>query len=589
MSGEIHAEWSVVDGSPVAQAITNRDVQFALCHRSENPDAAAYFITTFCRTMDEDRGGAICPIEPKPVTLHVIRTLDFIDTKTFEPVERANIHIKKSRRMLVTWLMCAYLVYRLQFSSNFTALFTSKDEDSVDDGGVRATTDSAFGRMKFIWDHLPGHVRRPLSFAYMRIKSGTDDGYIVGRAPTPNAGRSSGVDRFISDENAHQENAEAIHVSADPMCRDGKVYASTTNGSMNLFAEIDEKKLDGWRFIDVGWEHDAEKAKGIRRTRTDAERDRFGDYVSPWLIRAARSLIDDADVRQEYGRSYTRSNKGVIFREFSRDRHVRRPGALRYDPAYPLALGADFGMARKTVLVFVQPKPRILSVIGVYMGEHRNAPDNAREAAAYVRSLGYKLPLDEIDCIPDPSALNEEPGSGLSLWSWYRKVGFSSHRPPYIVGPDSVMLGNSVLRWLFKVNGIEFAYECGDPYFKALENYRLPLDKTTGEIKSNVPIHDMASHPSDGTRYVATGFYTAEDIDVEIADDRAMPERAPVGEGALLDRAGRTMRQIRGGADEDVERRSREPWDEDGDDDSDWERTGVGARTMTSSLENMRF
>jgi len=418
------------------------------------------------------------------------------------------------------------------------------------------------------------------------MRSSDHDGYVIGRAPTPNAGRSSGVERFVSDENAHQEHAEEIHVAADPMCRDGKVYCSTTNGSMNLFAQIDKKQLDGWRFVDVGWEHDPEKAEGIRPTANDAERERYGRFVSPWLVRASRSLVDDGDVRQEYGRSYVKSRKGIILREFSRDVHVRRRGTLRYDPAYPLALGIDFGMARKTVAVAAQPKATGLSVIGVYAGANRNAPDNARELADFVRSLGYELPLDEVDCIPDPSAMNEEQGSGLSLWSWYRKVGFTSARPPLIVGPDSVMTGNSVVRWALKVDAIEFAEECEDDYFEALENYRLPVDKATGEVKSNVPVHDMSSHPADGTRYLVTGFYTAEDIDVyALLEEHPKRERAPRGEVELLDRAGRTMREARGA--EGSSRR--DPFDETDDGDDDDAPSGVGARTLSSSLKGMRF
>lgn len=588
----VDADWSIVgatNDTSLDVASNDPDIQFALCHESENRDAAAYFIINFAKTMDEDMGGAIRSIAPKQVTLRVIREFDFKDPRTLAPLVPANLHVKKSRRMLVTWLLCGYFLYKLQFSSNFTGLLISKDEPSVDDGGLSSTTDSMFGRLRFMHDHLPNHIRRPVSFSFMRARSGSDDGYIMGRAPTVKAGRGSGVQRVGSDENAHQENAEAIHVAIDPMCKDGKIYASTTNGPTNLFAQIDKKQLDGWRFLDVGWEHDPEKTVGIRRTVTDRERDRFGDYVSPYLERATRSLIDDGDVAQEYGRKYNKSRKGLIFREFSRDRHVRRAGTLPYDPAFPIAMGIDFGMARKTCAVIAQPKPHILSVISVYMGEHRNAPDNARALAARLRELGYRRPFDEVDCIPDPSAMNEETGSGMALWAWYRAVGFTAYRAPLIIGPDSVMTGNSVMRWIFSSGLIEFAEECGEDYFEALENYRLPVDKTTGEVKSNIPVHDMACHPADGTRYLGTGFYTAEDIEVDWSSDLQPRSVAPRGEGELLDRAGRTMREIRGG-EMPVRKEGYTEDDDDFDPDDDASfNSGVGERTLSSTLHGMRF
>jgi hypothetical protein len=108
--------------------------------------------------------------------------------------------------------------------------------------------------------------------------------------------------------------------------------------------------------------------------------------------------------------------------------------------------------------------------------------------------------------------LNEEIGTGLEAYSWLRAIGFENYELPLIVGPDSVYLGNNVVRALFQRDMIEIDEENALPLIEAIPAYKLPVDRRTQEITSNKPVHNMASHPCDSFRYAVTSVWTADDL-----------------------------------------------------------------------------
>lgn len=528
MGGEGHTGSSTLDVAAGANAgrVKGGDVppeiaDDAIGISSRNPDAAVYFITKFCLTMDEDAGNIIRPIpKEKAFVRKIIRTLDFrapyrnergeVHIRTLPP---ANIHGKKSRRMLFTWLVCAYNVFKLQTDPNYTARLMSKSQDSVDDGGMNSTLDSMFGRMRFIWERLPDHVRRPMSWSYMRGQVLNSNAYVTGGPPTVTGGRGTGPSRIFADEFAFFEFADAIHEAIDPACKRGKVYFSSVNGPDNLFARLDEEKPDGWRFIDIGWEDDPDKAIGIRPTVLGPERERYGDKVSPWLIDATSSLTDES-IHQEYGRQYQKSTTGMIMREFDRDRHVTRD-AIPYDPSLPLHVGLDLGHTRRSVAVIGQPVGmRQMKIIGEYVGEHRNSKDNAQGLLDKLRELGFDGDPEDVYLSPDPNADTEELASGTSPLSRYRAIGFTNILWPLITGPDSVQLGNDVVRVMFQSDMITISGPTCPTLVKSIPAYKLPVDRATNQVKSNKPVHNMASHANDGHRYLETGIWTAEDVEM---------------------------------------------------------------------------
>lgn len=523
-----------LDESYVDAVRRNKDLQRQMCDPRENPDAAAFFVFNFCFTQDEEQGGRIALLPDPRRRPHGLAFLEALDRPRTAAVPK-NLHDEKSRRMWHTWIACFYNLWALQWVKGYTALLISASEDHVDDSGrsEKTKTFSMFSRIRFAYERLPDHVRRGVNFAFMSGVCPENDAWVMGRAPTKTAGRGGGFGRAFVDECAHIEWMRAIHTALDPACKHGKVYMSTVNGPDNVYAEIKKERRDGWDFFEADWKEDPDKTVGIRETEPGPERERYGSHVSPWLIRATASLNSE-DIAQEYGRNYEKSTKGMILREYSRSLHVRAigdpRGPLTYDPTLPLHVALDLGHARKMVALISQPiGMRKLRFIGEYFGEFRNSPDNAKALKEKILSLGYRGQLGDVVFTPDPSAMNDEVGSGLAQASWYRAVGFENIALPRIIGPDSVRLGNDVVRALFARNMIEIDEAACPQLIDAIPSYRLPIDRASGEITSNKPIHNMASHPGDTLRYAVTVIWTADDLPYDgfIGEESSL-ESAPV-------------------------------------------------------------
>lgn len=494
----------------VRQAEESEDVQERLCRPEINPDSAAYFITRFCRTQDDQRNGRIATIPKWPMILRYIRTLDFRDT--VDPriaLDPANVMNRKSRKVVATWIDAAYFVRCLTVLRGWTGFATSKTENYVDDSGH--TVQSFFGRVRFIWDHLPPFIQQQtgMSFAYMRAVCDSTGSSLVGEAPTIGAGRAGSFTRAYVGEIAHIPHSELLHGSLDEACPIGKIYESTPYGTRNVFSRIWKERPRNWRFVEMSWRDHPIKGRGLRRQEDPRKAALFGPWTSDWFELAIEGKTPE-EVAQELNISEQKSVPGRVYPEFDRETHVST-GRLRYDPTLPLVVGIDFGHARKTVAAFMQPviPQRRLRIIGEYVGEHREAKHNARALVARIREIGYEGDLGKLRVVPDPSALHEDL-HGRTIWGVYRAAGLTEYEAPLIVGPESVDVGCTVLRGLVIEGLVEVDPECVT-IIEGFENYHRPVDRITGEVTSNKPEHDIHSHPMDAVRYGATAVYDVED------------------------------------------------------------------------------
>jgi hypothetical protein len=520
----------------LARAVrSDKDLQRQMCDPTYNPHAAAFFIFNFCQTQDEERQGAIGYLPPaiwpegtRKTPWHApgeaswaLKWVEALDAPRPCSItgrdDPHNVHDEKARRMLHTWIAMHYNLWALQWVRGYSSLLISETGDHVDDKGKQGTkVFSMFSRMRFSWERLPHHVRKHLDWTFMSGVCAENDAWTLGRAPTEDAGRGSGFVRAFVDECAYVEYMNQIHTALDPACKFGKVYMSTVNGPDNLYAEIKKMRYDGWRFFECDWKENPALTEGIRSSEPGPERERYGSHVSPKFIAITASLRDEK-VAQEYGRNYDKSTGGAVLREYSKDVHVRRTGdprgPLRYDPGLELRVGVDLGHVKKFAATVIQPVEMVhCRVIGAMEGIRRSLPENTRHLIEFLRALGFHGDLDDVVCVPDPSAFNEEIGTGLEAASWLRAAGFGNFAAPLIVGPDSVYLGNNVLRAMFQRNMFTIDEENCGPLIEAIPAYKQPTNRRTGEITSNKPIHNMASHPVDSFRYPVTSIWTADDV-----------------------------------------------------------------------------
>ncbi len=504
----------------IRRAEESPDAQSQLCLPEVNPDSAAYFITNFCKTQDDQRGGLEALIPKWPIALAWIRTLDFRDpVDPLIELPPANLRNNKSRKMVATWIDAAYYLRCLLFLRGWSGFATSKTQNYVDDSGH--TVQSFFGRLKFIWERLPSHLQKYISFSYMRAVCEETGSSLVGEAPTINAGRGGAFVRAYVGEIAHVPHSELLHGSLDEACPFGKIYESTPYGSRNVFSRIGRERPVGWREFDMDWKDHPVKGRGLRREDDPKRMALYGPWTSPWFERAVAGKTPE-QVAQELNRSETKSVPGRVFPEFDREIHVAKE-YIPYDPELPLIVGIDFGHARKTVGALMQPvlAQRRMRIIAEYVGEHRKAGDNARDLVSKIREVGYEGELENLEVVPDPSALHEDL-HGRTIWGVYRAAGLTSYTSPLITGPDSVDIGSTVVRTMVADCRLDVGPDCLT-IIEGFENYHRPVDRISGEVTSNKPEHDIFSHPMDAVRYGVTSIYGVEDALFDgIIEDRTV-------------------------------------------------------------------
>jgi len=487
--------------------------EILLCTPGIGPTPTAHFVTRYCNAKG------------------LIPAWDFTLEYIAAYESHVDLHVEKSRQMLISWLGCACFLHSLMFERGFAGLMASRLQDLVDDGGEHSTTDSLFGRIRHLYEHLPPWLQQhaPVRFAHLRISCPSMQSYIVGDASKGNTGRGGTYDRALVDEAAYIEMSEASHRALRPACPRGIIYQSTPNGRKNLFGRIRYNRESGFTKLSYHWSRHPSRKRGLY---TDED----GKARSPWYDAATQDLSDEQRAR-EYDLDYTTSLSGIVYKEFSIRTHVKPASTLPLLPGVTVSVGIDFGHARKTAALICQQVGPVLRVIQDFEGKHRAARLNAIDLATLLRATGFTPPLKSelLELVPDPTGQYEGVPSGNSILSYYDSVGFKRVRFPMLQGPGSVALGIELVREKLVAGEIVISDSCRI-LIDRIEDYRYKTDRITDDIKSNIPDHDMASHIMDALRYVVTGLFTAAGPN-PLDDFTPLSERAYTqdGERSILD------------------------------------------------------
>lgn len=150
-----------------------REVEAEQCRRS-----AQHFIFDSGKLVTKDEHDSREPVKPFPRTIYLRALLDclLVSGRLANPedarfaIEAGHslewlsalwksgiIAVEKSRQMMVTWLVCAYLLWRMKYLEHQLMLVQSKRED---DAAMLVFTKEPFiARMSFMESHLPKHLR----------------------------------------------------------------------------------------------------------------------------------------------------------------------------------------------------------------------------------------------------------------------------------------------------------------------------------------------------------------------------------------------------------------------------------------------
>jgi hypothetical protein len=486
--------------------IRDQKLQRRMCDPDFNPSAAAFFIFNFCMTQDEEQDGATCylpdPSERGKFCLAFVEWLDRIR------VSKKNGLDRKARRMLHTWLVCLYDLWATQWVPGYSALLLSKSEGHVDDGGKgKIATFSMFGKIRHAYENLPEHIKKPCRSSYMSFECAENGAWLMGRAPSPDAGRAGGFTAVRVDECAFMEFMRQIHVAIDPACKNNKLYFGTVNGPDNCFADLWKNTPPNWEKFDANWWDDSAHRDGIRDTEEGTERDRYGMKVSPWFVDATQSLSDE-EVAQEYLKRFDKSTTGQIWRAYAPEIHVASHD-FDIDPGLDVYVGADYGSSGVSAGAVGQPVGgTLVRVLVDYEWQNLGgAPEHASNLWALLEELGYKGGIEQVHVIGGPDT-DITTGGGQTIGGYFRSFGFVLIRQCRVRGPGSVDRRIEVVRVAFRRRRVELSPRCR-VLRDRIPQYKKPVNRVTGAV-GKAPAPGMANHICD-----AFGYLVCETITIE--------------------------------------------------------------------------
>lgn len=487
------------------------DVQVKLCDPAINPDAPAYFVVNFCRTIDERR--QIRTLTANGFFLNYLRTLER------GRLEEKNVLGDKPRQMRITWGGVAYFLWNMVELEGFTGFMTTRKDDLVDDGGEHSSFKSMFGRLRFMWERLPSHLRKAIIFTHMKAVCEEMMSSCFGEAPTEDAGRSFNVSRALVDEFAKLRYDALTLASVAPMCPNGKILQSTQDGPDTEFARIQEEilagELDNWILFSVDWRDDHEKRcsgpsdlSGLRPT-TEEQAEKLGAETSDWFDKATQGLTGDV-IASEFLKSKEKSKKGVIYKGFSKDVHVARQ-PIAYNPDLDLILGLDYGSTGFSAAAIGQPiGDSELRIIGEYeLAGAGGAPKHAENIWALLRRLGYEGAIRDIELVGGPDTDSQQTGSGQTIAGYYRDFGFAKIQQCRVRGPGSIDRRIAVVEVALARRRILISPTC-KTIIARVPQYRWPVNRVTGRIGGVKPAPSDANHMMDAFGYLACEVFPEE-------------------------------------------------------------------------------
>lgn len=231
----------------------------------------------------------------------------------------------------------------------------------------------------------------------------------------------------------------------------------------------------------------------------DYESFHYTSYDNPHLPKeeidkAAQELTEDR-FSQEYLADF-RKTEGLVYKEFSRDRHLFQEQPTR---AVEYIAGIDFGFTNPCAVVsIIRDGDNKFWVTGEWYKTRRTETQIAEYVAGCKFNKVYPDP-------ENPSAIEALNQKGVSVTE-------------VVKGKDSVMSGINKVRELFKQNRLLIHKDCINLIME-LETYSYP-DKKAEHAESENPIKEN-DHALDALRYAVMGNF---ELNV-VSDEQEQQER----------------------------------------------------------------
>lgn len=374
-------------------SLDNKEKAYSLCQGDP-----FYFATRFIYTFDE-----VDSLWKKyPEWEYLQDTLDHIQHGN-------NTYWLKSQRMLITISFCVELLWEFLFDS-INCLWIGKNERAVDNGGAFSDWNSAFGKMRMMYDKLPGWLKeialgKPLHSKYLwkfkRMYNPKNGNIIMGQSPTPDAGVGEGFTKVVVDEAASVAYLKTIHTNLSQSCKEKRHYISFPYGRNNFFATLHFQQG-----------HFTFEKKEIHFKLNP-------NYDDDWHARQ-KQLMTPFEIAQRLDMSFEDSAQGKVFDDFKYSEHVKETLYLSEFPVYSIW---DYGFVDATSIGFCQLDTvnKKLRVFDWLENEYSDYSANAKDYLAIKKLHGFENERG----YGDPAGNARIQDSGLSLNDRYLEHGIS--------------------------------------------------------------------------------------------------------------------------------------------------------------------
>jgi len=302
--------------------------------------------------------------------------------------------VDKSAQMMCSWLFSALHTWDCLYHGGRYAIFQSQKQSKSGFGGGGDMKDvdskgsglSLLSRVDRIYSYLPIQLKPPMAFSkeppIIRFIHKTNKGELISSINAVSSvgeeARGTTPSNVLGDEMGFQPDAEKTHTALAPrLTTNGKMtYVSTPNGKNYFFSMItdnlDTTKVDGM-IVPKGvkieklmegiyfWRNPKNRI-AVLRIHYTADPDR---RTAEWKeIKKQGMSESDWQKEEEIDYDIEGSYKGIFSKAFNPDVHI---GDLRYNPAYPIYRGWDFGFHHPAV-VFAQIIDGTIYVLRELMG-----------------------------------------------------------------------------------------------------------------------------------------------------------------------------------------------------------------------------
>jgi len=339
-----------------------------------------YFMTKFVYTMERKEGIRKYPDYP------YLR--DLIEDLRNERL----VVLLKSRQMLITWTVMAFLLWDCIFSSSSDNLVISKREDEAIDLLYRA---------KFIFNNLPDYMRVSVGYNNVNLlEFKVQRSRIISLPSSPDIGRSYSPKKVFWDEMAFTPQSDRVFQSLQPSLDGGGSFigVSSPNGIYTKHADLYMNyKEAGFKKIDIHYSmHPLKDERWLREAKK-------GMSVERW--------------KQEHELCMETSGRRV-YERFTERQHVVD---WEYNPALPVYRAIDFGYRTPVVLWIQVTANDEVIVFYEWIGENNTIGEMYEQIKECDRIIGIDEDVVEITyCDPAGKAVTDK---GISSVDYLEEKG----------------------------------------------------------------------------------------------------------------------------------------------------------------------